>query len=146
MKPPVLDQLNLVAADMPATLAFYRQLGLDIPDDAGATSGGHHVEVEMPGGIHLDFDSQPLARTYNAGWRPPQEGGSRQFVGFSVATREDVDRLFDSLTQAGHPGLQPPHDAFWGARYAIVEDPDGRAVGLMSPLDPGRRFAPPEFV
>jgi len=38
---------------------------------------------------------------------------------------------------------QAPYDAFWGARYAIVEDPDGNAVGLMSPIDPDRRTAPP---
>jgi hypothetical protein len=25
------------------------------------------------------------------------------------------------------------------ARYAIVEDPDGNAVGVMSPVDPARR-------
>ena len=34
---------------------------------------------------------------------------------------------------------QEPYDAFWGARYAIVEDPDGNAVGLMSPIDPDRQ-------
>jgi uncharacterized glyoxalase superfamily protein PhnB len=39
--------------------------------------------------------------------------------------------------------LQPPWDAFWGARYAIVEDPDGIAVGLMSPISPDRRSPPP---
>lgn len=26
-----------------------------------------------------------------------------------------------------------------GARYAIVEDPDGNYVGVMSPSDPARR-------
>jgi hypothetical protein len=36
--------------------------------------------------------------------------------------------------------LQPP----WGARYAIVEDPNGIAVGLMSPRDPVRNYWPPE--
>ena len=38
---------------------------------------------------------------------------------------------------------QPPFDAFWGARYAIVEDPDGNSVGLMSPVDPTRRSPMP---
>jgi hypothetical protein len=44
---------------------------------------------------------------------------------------------------AGYVGQQPPYDAFWGARYAIVEDPDGNPGGRMSPLDPARRSAPP---
>ena len=42
------------------------------------------------------------------------------------------------LIAAGHTALQPPYDAFWGARYAIVEDPDGNAVGLMGPIDRAR--------
>jgi len=44
-----------------------------------------------------------------------------------------------------------PFDAFWGARYAIVlgaryaivEDPDGVAVGLMSPSSAEHRRPPP---
>ena len=46
---------------------------------------------------------------------------------------------------AGYRGLQEPHDAFWGARYAIIEDPDGIAVGLISPVSP-EKSQPPEFV
>ena len=34
-------------------------------------------------------------------------------------------------------------DSFWGARYAIVEDPDGIAVGLMSPISAKHRAPPP---
>jgi hypothetical protein len=53
-------------------------------------------------------------------------------------------------SQGRHPGRfrirgrQPPFDAFWGARYAIVADPDGNDVGLMSPIDESRRTWPPE--
>jgi uncharacterized glyoxalase superfamily protein PhnB len=60
-------------------------------------------------------------------------------VGFRVASRDDVDRLYADMTGAGYRGQQPPYDAFWGARYAVVEDPDGNAVGIMSPSDPDRR-------
>jgi hypothetical protein len=35
------------------------------------------------------------------------------------------------------------YDAFWGARYAIVADPDGSDVGLMSPIDEQRQTWPP---
>jgi hypothetical protein len=33
-------------------------------------------------------------------------------------------------------------DGFWGARYAVIEDPDGNAVGIMSPVNPDRRSQP----
>ena len=32
MNAPVLDQLNLVVGDMEKSIAFYRAVGLDIPD------------------------------------------------------------------------------------------------------------------
>ena len=54
------------------------------------------------------------------------------------------DELYGRLTRKGHPGVQPPFDAFWGGRYAIVADPDGNQVGLMSPIDAARRSWPPE--
>ena len=47
--------------------------------------------------------------------------------------------------QSGYAGLQPPHDAFWGARYAIIEDPDGIAVGLMSPISPDLKSVLPDL-
>ena len=48
------------------------------------------------------------------------------------------------MTSAGYRGLQAPYDAFWGARYAVIEDPDGLAVGLMSEISAARKSAPPE--
>lgn len=46
--PPSLDAMGLVVADMAASLAFYRRLGLDIPADADQAP---HVEVALsPGG------------------------------------------------------------------------------------------------
>ena len=53
------------------------------------------------------------------------------------------DERYAQLTSAGYLGRQPPFDAFWGARYAIVADPDGNDVGLMSPMEESRRTWPP---
>lgn len=139
---PVLNQLNLVARDFDRTLAFYRRLGLEIPEHA-ASDGIRHAEVTLANGFVLEFDNETLARSYNAAWRRPG-GGSRALVGFSVATREAVDARYAELVAAGYAGRQPPYDTFWGARYAVVADPDGNDVGIMSPLDPSRRSWPPE--
>jgi len=67
----------------------------------------------------------------------------------SLSTPAGRVRFFDTarlhaVTSTGYRGLQPPFDAFWRARCAIVEDPDGIAIGLMSPIDPTRRTAPPK--
>jgi uncharacterized glyoxalase superfamily protein PhnB len=59
------------------------------------------------------------------------------------AARRAVDEVQADLTGAGYPGRHPPYHAFWGARYAIAEDPDGNPVRLMSPIDAGLRHWPP---
>lgn len=133
---PALDQINLVVADMEATVKFYRRLGLSIPDTAPEFQA-HHRTAHLAGGIDLDFDSIRFVRHWDKGWRT-----GAGVIGFKVDSRERVDALYADLTTAGYTGQQEPYDAFWGARYAIVEDPDGNAVGIMSPVDPERRSAP----
>ncbi|HVS77341.1 MAG TPA: VOC family protein [Steroidobacteraceae bacterium] len=138
---PALNQLNIICRDFEATLAFYRRLGLAIADRP-AHDGIRHAEVTLPSGLTLEFDDLALAETYNAAWRGTG-GSSSALIGFALASREEVDRLYAELTAAGYAPRQPPYDAFWGARYAIVADPNGNDVGLMSPVDAARRSWPP---
>jgi len=139
---PSLNQINIVARDFEASVAFYRHLGLEIPDRSDTDLDIRHAEVKLENGLVLEFDNHKLAGTYNAAWRSLQ-GSARVVIGFSLATRDDVDRVYLELTAAGYQGRQDPYDAFWGARYAIVADPDGNDVGLMSPIDEQRRAWPP---
>jgi uncharacterized glyoxalase superfamily protein PhnB len=138
---PDLHMLNVVVADMSASLDFYRQLGVAVPDGAAAVGG--HMQLRMTGGFSLELDTAESARLWHAGWRA-DPASVRVVIGFSLPTREAVDERYAALTSAGYAGRQPPFDAFWGARYAIVADPDGNDVGLMSPLDESRRTWPPE--
>ena len=64
-------------------------------------------------------------------------------LGFRLPSNDAVDERYAELTAAAYTGRQPPFDAFWGARYAIVADPDGNDVGLMGPIEESRRFMPP---
>ena len=54
--------IGLVVSDMPRTLAFYRELGVAIPE--GAESEGH-VETTLPGGLRLLFDSVETVRSFD---------------------------------------------------------------------------------
>ena len=47
---------------------------------------------------------------------------------------EEVDRLYRELLAAGGSPHKEPWDAFWGQRYAQLEDPDGTVVDLFAPL------------
>ncbi len=144
---PDLNQLDLVVRDMEASIAFYRDLGVEIPEQAiwRTSTGAHHVDLTMPGGLTLHFDSAALAKAYDRGWHEPSGSGTRNVLTFKVPSREDVDRIHDKLASLGHHSSQPPYDTFWGSRYAIVEDPDGNHVGVMSAPDPDRRTAPPDI-
>ena len=129
-------QINLVVRDMAASLAFYRKLGVE----TDAKDDDFHVNIVF-GDFRLELDTEAFARQWNSGWQSVP--GGRITLGFSVATREEVDALYARLVADGHPARQPPYDGFWGARYAIVDDPDGNGVGIMSPIDNARKFWPP---
>jgi catechol 2,3-dioxygenase-like lactoylglutathione lyase family enzyme len=142
MSKPTLNQINLVCGDLGASIAFYRRLGVEIP----APTGGHHAgagDQSADQSIDLDLDSTEFAQHWNTGWKGRTDLRGRVVIGFGVPTRSDVDAVFRNMIGAGYHGLQEPCDAFWGARYAIIEDPDGIAVGLMSPVSADRKSPPP---
>jgi catechol 2,3-dioxygenase-like lactoylglutathione lyase family enzyme len=135
----VFHGVNLVVADIDASVAFYRRLGVDIPDRGPWDS--FHRDAEGPEGTDFEIDSAGSVEKWNAG-SPGPGGRSGIVLGFNVASREEVDRIYADLTGAGHGSQQAPHDAFWGSRYAVVEDPDGYAVGFMSPASDEHRSDP----
>ncbi|MBX6751630.1 MAG: VOC family protein [Micromonosporaceae bacterium] len=127
---PTLDAFGLVVADMAASLAFYRRLGLPIPDDADSAP---HVEVTLPGGLRLLFDTVDTVRSFDPGWQPAT-GGARMSFAFACATPAEVDTVHAELVAAGYRSHLAPFDAFWGQRYATVLDPDGNPVELFASL------------
>lgn len=137
---PTLDQINLVVRSMSPAVEFYRLLGVDI-DEPPAPWADHHRTAETGDGIDLDLDSSRFASQWNQGWPADRDG---VVLGFRVTERDTVDAIYARLTGVGHTGLQPPYDAFWGARYALVSDPAGNSVGIMSRVDPDRRTRPPD--
>jgi uncharacterized glyoxalase superfamily protein PhnB len=144
-KRPTLNQLNIVSGNLDASIAFYRRLDVEFPEGSvwRTATGAHHANAHGEA-LAVDLDSTGFAPKWNAGWAGRADLAGKVVVGFSVESREEVDRLYGELTAAGHRGLQPPWDAFWGARYAVVEDPDGVAVGLMSPASAEHRWPAPE--
>lgn len=138
---PELHMLNLVVGDTAASVDFYRRLGVELP--SGEEPSDVHVAMRTPGGFSLELDTAESVRLWHAGWRA-EPASTRMVIGFALPSRAAVDDRYAELTAAGYAGRQPPFDAFWGARYAIVADPDGNDVGLMSPMDQARGTWPPE--
>ena len=129
--------MNLVVRDVPASRAFYSRLGLDFGNEPDPVWGAHHVSAlhgDAGPPLDVDLDSDTFASKWNQG-----SCGTGAVLGFKVATRDEVDALVATLAADGAPVQQPPYDAFWGARYAVVSDPDGHGVGIISPVDPAMR-------
>lgn len=141
MSPIRLDQVNLVVRDVDASRAFYSRLGLDFGTDRDPVWAAHHVSAVHgeAAPIDVDLDSTTFVTKWDAGW----PGGTGAVLGFKADTRAEVDALVAALVAEGVPVQQEPYDAFWGARYAVVSDPDGNAVGIMSPIDAAHRSQPP---
>ncbi|KQX55742.1 MULTISPECIES: VOC family protein [unclassified Streptomyces] len=129
---PQLDLVGLVVSDMAASLAFYRRLGLDVPDPAG---NAPHVEATLPGGLRIAWDTEDVVRSFDPGWTRPA-GGHRIELAFRCGTPGDVDAVYEELVAAGYRGHLKPWDAVWGQRYAVVLDPDGSGVSLFADAGP----------
>ena len=127
---PHFDLIGVVVSDMAAALAFYRRLGFEIPADADAAP---HVELALPGGLRLAWDTEDTMRSDEPSWRAPS-GGHRVSLAFACDAPADVDATYEMLVGSGSTGHLEPWDAFWGQRYASVLDPDGNVVDLFARL------------
>ncbi|GAA4894920.1 putative glyoxalase superfamily protein PhnB [Stackebrandtia albiflava] len=126
--PARLTVIEIITADLAASLSFYRRLGLDIPE---VEDDAEHVETDA-GGVRLSWDSVELIERINPRYVRPA-GGPRVSLAFECADAAEVDRLYGELVAAGGRGEMAPFDAEWGPRYAVLFDPDGNGVDLYSP-------------
>ena len=102
---PTLNQLNIVSGNVDASIAFYRRLGVEIPEPRiwRTATGAHHVSAiegdSDPTRRRLDLDSAAFAQIWNKGWPGRTDLAGRVVVGFSVSSREEVDRLYGEMTR-----------------------------------------------
>lgn len=125
-----LDLIGIVVADMPRALAFYRTLGWDIPAEL---DGEGHAEITLPNGLRIAWDTHEVIRSFSPAWQPPA-GGHAMGLAFLCDSPAGVDALFAGLIAKGYRGHMAPFDAFWGQRYAQIEDPDGNVIDLFAAL------------
>jgi uncharacterized glyoxalase superfamily protein PhnB len=123
-----MDAMGIAVENMAKALAFYRDLGMDIPSEA---DGEPHVEVAIADGFTLMFDTQDTMRSFNPEWKA---GTGTIGIAFACDSVDDVDATHARMVAAGHRSHLEPFDAFWGQRYASLYDPDGNGVDLAAQL------------
>ena len=121
-----LNAIGIVSSDLARSIAFYRLLGVDFPEEEG------HIEARLPSGVRLMLDSEEVVRSFRPDWT--RETGNQLGLAFECDSPADVDDVYARVTGAGFHGEKEPFDAFWGQRYAQLRDPDGVPVDLYSPL------------
>ena len=126
VKPHTID---IVVSDMAAALAFYRCLGLDAPGDEAASD---QVQIATPGGATIGLVTEAMVRETNPSWVTPV--GQRITFSCRCGSPEEVDAVYRRVTAAGYAGLKAPWNAFWGQRYAFLQDPDGNRVDIFAAI------------
>src|SRR5436309_789004 len=121
---PKLDMIGLAVRDMGASMAFYRLLGLEFPEDQ---KGESHAEASV-GGMRVALDTVAMMQSIHPDWKEPV--GQAMTLAFLCESPTEVDAVYARITEAGYAGDKEPWDAFWGQRYAVVVDPDGNKVDL----------------
>ena len=125
---PQLNAIGIVTSDMARSIAFYRLVGLDVPE----TPDEGHVDTFLPNGVRFMLDSEDTVRSFRPEWT--RETGNQVGLAFECESAAAVDELYARITAAGFDGEKAPWDAFWGQRYAQLRDPDGVGVDLYASL------------
>ena len=137
------DQVNIVLADVSGAARFLRALGANVPEASPdwAEWESHHAGFPAEKeGFHADLDSPAFARH----WGGLPEGFAGVVVNLRAGDRGSVDSVYEKALALGAVGLRVPHDAFFGARYAVVQGPGPIVVGVMGPADDSLRSAGPD--
>jgi len=121
-----LSMLILEVRDLATSVAFYRDVGLDVPDPVPDRPVVIH---RMGSGVSLLLTTS-FAATYDPNWTRPT-GGYQQLLEVYVGEKAAVDQRWTELVAAGHPSRMPPTQTF-GPYAAMVDDPDGNVVLLTA--------------
>jgi uncharacterized glyoxalase superfamily protein PhnB len=124
---PELNAIGIVSANLAASIAFYRLLGVDLPEEPEG-----HIEATLPSGVRFMLDAQEVVESFRPDWK--RETGNQLALAFECASPAEVDERYEQVTAAGFVGEKEPWDAFWGQRYAQLRDPDGVPVDLFASL------------
>jgi lactoylglutathione lyase len=113
-----LGLLVLRVADIPASLAFYRALGLEFVEEQHGT-GPVHYSCQLNGMVIELFPGKP-------GTALDRRNAGATMIGFQVY---DLDIVLENVSAMGATILTAPQVNNWGRR-AVIQDIDGRAIEL----------------
>jgi catechol 2,3-dioxygenase-like lactoylglutathione lyase family enzyme len=125
-----LDAVSVVSTNLEKTARFYSVLGF-VFQPFGKDE--KHIEPQTkPGDVRLMIDTADLIESIIGSKPTPPNHSS-----FAILCDHpsDVDAVCEKIKAEGFVVTKEPWDAFWGQRYAIVQDPDGYMIDLFASLE-----------
>ena len=119
-----LDNVGIAASDLKRSVEFYEKLGFTkaFSNERGClmTAGTARLFV-------FEVDEKPATqqRAFDLSHNSP----GLDHISFTV---DDVDRTYLSAVSKGIGFAVPPSDQEWGARAAMLRDPDGNNIYLLT--------------
>lgn len=124
-----IDAVGVASSNLKRTVDFYTQLGFQFP---GYKGGEQHLEPITPNGsARLMIDTKNVVKDIIG--EDPKPGNHSSFA-IQYNSAEEVNKIITDVMSGGFKVIKEPWNAFWGQRYAVVEDPDGYRVDLYAPL------------
>ena len=123
-----LAAIGIIARNPALSVQFYGLLGVDFK----AVGSPDHLEGATPSGVRILLDSVDLMMRIDPTREVP--GGSGVSLCFLQESPAAVNELYEKVLAAGFQGVKEPWNAFWGQRYASLQDPDHNQVDLFAPL------------
>ncbi len=124
-------EIDMVVNNMKASLAFYRLLGLDIPEGQDEEA---MAEIITTNGYHLSWSTVAMMVQQGGDKWAKLPARGRMRLGFQCDSPAEVDAVYERVIAAGYTSESAPWDAFWGQRFTQLVDPDGALVDIFAPL------------
>lgn len=122
-----LNAVGVAFSDLAKTVAFYSALGFKFPNFS--PDEDHLEPLDLEGSTRLMLDSKKLLTDLLSVEPKP---ATHSHFAIEYDTPEELNQIVATLTSLNYKILKEPWDAFWGQRYAVVEDPDGYKVDLYA--------------
>ena len=119
--------VHLYTRDIEASLRFYKHLlGFEETFRTPMEGTPEHVELSLKG-FGLGLGAVEAAKKRHGIEATP--GSPAMSL---VVWTDDIDKSFKQLTSAGTPVVQPPHPSGMHNRSALLRDPDGNLVEIVT--------------
>jgi len=122
-----IDAIAVTSKNLKETAKFYTLLGFEF---AKFGADEKHLEPQSGDGmVRLMIDDVALIKDIIGKDPIPPTHSSFAMLCDSPA---EVDHVAQKIKDSGYTIVKEPWDAFWGQRYAIVQDPDGYMIDIFA--------------